>query len=488
MVDYIDDDGDGDPDEMDIRYFVDGSLRNAWFGIDLDDDSAMWSLTGYEYGGPSYFESDPYGENIFYMNKIDPNQGIWIPISECPFSFHDTDGDGYSEVVVRVSAVPLEYDRNKHPDYANYQGSSAWQKEQEQMGVVNIRYSFDIDNLSSSENPLHYDFGFNLVGGIPYDFEGMEHFNLKRRPPQVTRFIPYERIIEVSDSFPARETGFSWHEHYDDTISIGYGPARDQDMRWEGIFWIWERRFMENTGAPNQKWNVRREWSQQPAEQRELYYSGIDRRIHLKGAKEGWIEVGHFAGQGAIGEVRMLDTNDNGFFDRWEVYLGNETTPARVSTVQDEKVRLLQFDLQSLGDFYTQEVLPEAMEANDDLMAAMERVHKFNAPRGLEKALEEGSDNVRRYVQDIIRELHYQSLRSRLVGSAHEVLRNSQFNDLFSERQNPPNTETAWRVIRLLQDLEVAYGNGDFDVAISILKELVPEREEATALNAEHGD
>ena len=40
MVDYLDDDGDHDPDEMDIRYFVDGELRYTWFGMDLDDDSA----------------------------------------------------------------------------------------------------------------------------------------------------------------------------------------------------------------------------------------------------------------------------------------------------------------------------------------------------------------------------------------------------------------------------------------------------------------
>ena len=38
MVDYLDDDGDGEPDEMDIRYFSDGQLRLAWFGVDLDDD------------------------------------------------------------------------------------------------------------------------------------------------------------------------------------------------------------------------------------------------------------------------------------------------------------------------------------------------------------------------------------------------------------------------------------------------------------------
>lgn len=41
MVDYIDDDGDNDPDEMDIRYFTNGKLNYSWFGMDLDDDSRM---------------------------------------------------------------------------------------------------------------------------------------------------------------------------------------------------------------------------------------------------------------------------------------------------------------------------------------------------------------------------------------------------------------------------------------------------------------
>ena len=119
VLDWIDDDGDNEPDEMDIRYFVDGELRYAWFGIDLDDDGSMWSLTGYEYGGPSFFEGDPYGDAMIYMNKLNTEQGTWSPISECPFAFYDTDADGYSEVVVRVSAVPIGYDTDVDPDFAN---------------------------------------------------------------------------------------------------------------------------------------------------------------------------------------------------------------------------------------------------------------------------------------------------------------------------------------------------------------------------------
>ena len=229
---------------------------------------------------------------------------------------------------------------------------------------------------------------------------------------------------------------------------------------------------MISSRKPNQKWNVRREWSPHPADQRELYYSGIDRRIHLKGAKEGWVEIGYLGGEGPIGEIRMLDTDDNGFFDRWEVYLGDELTPARVTTVLDEKVHSLQFDFQKLNEFYVREVLPEAIDANSRMMAAMNRVHYFSAPEGLQKCLREGSANVRRYTQDVVRELHYQSLRRALLAPAHVIIRKAEFDDLFSKRHAPPNTETAWRMIRLLQDLDIAYGNGDFDQAIVLLEQI----------------
>src|SRR4029079_18288983 len=174
------------------------------------------------------------------------------------------------------------------------------------MGALNVRYSFDIDNLSGPQTPLHYDMGFNLVGAVPYDVPGDRHFNPKRRPPQTTRVIPHDRLRAFCDNYSAQQTGFTWHEQNDDTISIG-DPAgagsKDDDFRWEGVFWTWERRLMPNTGGPGQKWNVRREWSDKPSDHRRVYYSEVDRRIHLFGASEGWIQVGHFEGLPDLGEI-----------------------------------------------------------------------------------------------------------------------------------------------------------------------------------------
>jgi len=497
VVDWIDNDSDSLPNEMDIRYFANGRLNYCWFGMDLDGDGHMWSLTGYEYGGPSFFEADPHGDNMIYMNKFNPHTGTWYPISECPFAFYDMDGDGLSEVVVRVSAVPLDYDPSAHPDYANNQYAMEWSPEMACMGVVNIRYGFDLDNGNSDDRPLHYEMGFNLVGAEPYEFRGMRHYNPRRRPPQTTCVIPHDRLRAIGGRFPARETGFSWHEHYDDTIAIGHGPWKDEDWRWEGVFWIWERRFMENTGGPCQKWNVRREWRGSATDRRELYYSGVDRRIHLRGATEGWIQVGNFAGQGELFEIRMLDTSGNGYFDRWEVWSPDSPVPVRVTSVRDEKVERISLDYDRLVERYTEEILPEAMAANERLLAAMSRVKPFDVPASLTEALQSDSPNHRRYVQDVIREVQYQDLRWHLHEQAHEVIRTAKMDDLRplpeDARRSTWNSQTAWQVIRHLQEMDIAYGEGEYERACVILAELKEamaevegeKREDGRALQAE---
>jgi hypothetical protein len=412
------------------------------------------------------------------MNKFNPERGEWWPVSECPFAFYDTDADGYSEVVVRVSGVPLGYNQTTDPDYANssarYRGP--WRPDMRTMGIVNIRYGFDVDNLSSKKMPLHYEMGFNLVGAQPYTFPGMEHFNPRRRPPQVLRVTPFKDLRKISDTYPATQTGFSWYEQEDDTTTIGHRWNPKKDRRWEGVFWIWERRFMGNTGGPCQKWNMRREWCGKPSSTRELYYSEVDRRIHLFGASEGWIQIGHFAGTTALGEIRMVDTDGNGIFDRWEVWWGDRPVPVRISQVRNEKARRIPFDYASLVKFHNEQVAPQAIAANEKLLAAMTTLRPFDVPPKLITAMRTGSPNERRYAQDVIREMHYQDLRQYFSAKANDVLRRAKQDDV----RRPPkaglatarNTHYAWLIIRTLQKLDLAYGEGDVDTACMHLTDL----------------
>jgi len=474
MVDYIDNDDDGDPDEMDIRYFVDGELRYCWFGVDLDDDSAMWSLRGYEYGGPSFFESDPYGDSMIYMNKLDTVAGTWSPISECPFAFYDTDKDGQSEITIRCSAVPLSYDPSVDPDFANDYAHFAapWNNALSRMGIVNIRYSFDIDGGSSDETPLSYDFGFNLVGAAPYEFEGMRHVNPKRRPPQTTIVTPWEDLRGIADAYAASETGFSWQEYSDDTIAIGYGDKAEDDQRWEGVFWNWERRFMENTGGPNQKWNMRREYSAKATTKRTLYYSGVDKRIHLKGAEEGWIQVGHFAGLDALGEIRMFDTDDNGYFDRWEYDFG---AWQRTVTVRDERAEDLPVDIDALTKRYTEEFLPDAVAKNKVFLKTLATVHPFEAPEELKRAAAAPRSGFQRYAQDILRELHCAGFLAHWSAIADAMLEKQPMDDLrrldATERAENGTSAYAWKLRMLLTEVDVLCGQGKLEEAAKVLAE-----------------
>lgn len=483
MVDYIDDDGDGDADALDIRMFDRGRLNWAWFGDDVDDDNVIRNVVAYERGDE--FGGDPYGDNLFYLNKYDPTRGVWAPFSECPFAFYDTDGDGFSETVVRVSAAPRSYDPRANPDYANSAYARPWEKAMEDIAVVNVRYSFDVDRGSSAAAPLHYDVGFNLVGSTPYRFDGMRRIDPKRRPPQETVVIPWKDVRAMADAFRAEETGFSWNENVDETVANGRDPRGGDDYRWEGVFWMWERRFMPNTGGPCQKWNMRREWRGTPAAARELYYSEVDRRVHLLGAAEGWIEIGHFAGLGAVGEMRMYDTNRNGFFDRWELYLAGSPRPARVTTVADERARTIDADPAKLTAFYTDDVLPRAIADRRRLMQAMSRVRPYTVPPGLAKAMEAGSPGYRRYAMDVACELQYQELRDVLARQAEEVLRPGRearpsrfMGDLLDAKRSGAdlargrNSESAWRLLRALAALDAAYGRGDTDAACATIDDI----------------
>lgn len=478
IVDYVDANGDDIPDEMEIRYFVNGELRNGWFATDLDGDGAMWDIADYAYTG-NFFKSDPYGDNEIYMNKYNPNTGNWMPISECPFAFFDTDGDGQSECTVRFSSVPLLFSKESDPDYANsiarYQGPH--DPAMEKMGVVNIRYSIDIDDRSSDEVPLHYEMGFTMIGTQPYEFRGMRRTQLLRRAPNVTVCIPHASVRRVSERYDAAQTGFTWREFDDTTVRIGH-PVPEYDRRWEGVFWTWQRRILHNTGGPVQEWNVRREYLPTASNRRDIYYSPVDRRLHLKGATEGWIRMGNMADEGRTGETRMFDTDGDGYFDRWEHFGADDVLPYRTATVSDAKNVNFGSNWKKMSSFYTETVLPEAIVANKRLIAAIEALGEGYAPaipEYLSASLrrDDISPDERRYVLDRIREYRYQSFRKLAWKDSGETLLLLSDKDPRSNKDIMESSSTAWQTLVGLAGLERLYERGEYG---EVAKRIQPKK------------
>jgi hypothetical protein len=491
MIDFIDDNGDNKADEMERRTFVQGELRYAWISLDLNHNGKMWTLDPdfmmYR-SDDAFFGSDhPYGDGLIFVNKIDPRTKSWIPFSECPFRWFDADRNGYSEVVVRFSALPMSYagsaaEADAANSYAIIGGS--FQDAMNDMGVLNIRYSFDMDTLSGPRTPLHFDMGFNMVGAERYDFPGMRHTNKLRRPPRTVVVADPDSVRKIADEYDARQTGFSFYEYEDNSIAIG-DPAHhpELDRRWEGVFWTWERAIMPNTGGPTQTWNMRREFRPTPAGRREVYYSPVDRRLHLKGAAEGWMHVGMILNDAPLGEWRVFDVDGDGYIDEWQYFRVGENLPYRTAIVTGVKNRDFGDDYQAMSAFYTGRALPDALEANGAFIEAVKRQgapFAHEVPVNLGQALERAaSPSERRYISDLIRERYYLSLRDAALGPAQKALDTAAriTGPRYEQSQAGGRvlraelraSEVAWKLTAEFNRLDRAYERGDYVAAAGMV-------------------
>ena len=483
MLDWIDEDGDDDADIMEFRYFTDGTLRVGLNAIDLDDDNLMKTAIDYQRlaGDDNYFLIDTRGDSQYYHQKYDPYNQRWIPASECPFSFHDLDGDGQSEMVLRFSAVPREFSVEGAPDWANQWRIhlGPWDDSMNEMGVVAIRYSFDVDNLSRDEQPHHYEMGFNLNGYVPYDFKGMERHSDLRRPPQTNYALRPDRVVPVADHYPAGATGFSFREFSDGTINLGYSKLdHEYDQRWEGIFWTWHRRFMQNTGGPVQYWNIRREYDKDPAGRRAVYYSPVDRRLHLEGAEEGWLRVGAIGDKTPLAEIRTYDTDDDGFLDRWEWFEPNGTEPYRVAEAPEAKNIRFGDNYKKMFAHYNETAVPEATRLNEGLLAALRGLEGFDAslPANLTAADEPKiSPGERRYLLDVQSEILYRRFRNEAEKIATARADGPDFRNLLNSPERRLDSQRGQDLIGLLSRCDRLYARGE-------LAELTPLIGEAWSL------
>jgi len=246
------------------------------------------------------------------------------------------------------------------------------------MGNLNVRYSFNIKNSDTERQPLNYDMGFTMVGKVPYDYAGMEQFKAKRRHPKAFVHIQHSSALAMANSYPALETGFSWDEWGDSTLGAGSRPV------WEGVFWIWERHILFNTGGPTRKWNMRREYDGTPSRERKLYYSEVDKRIHLLNAGEAGRRWATSSAPRRSPKSGRSIRNGDGYFDRWEYDLDNDGRPERTTTVRDSRARPVTFSYQELNRMFTREVLPAAILEDEKLIAEFKRFVKLDDHKAIQ--------------------------------------------------------------------------------------------------------
>ncbi len=405
MVIYIDNDSDGKADEMELRHYKDGYLRYAWFGENYDGDGLqIFSLKNWSYAGNNA-SSKFRGNGQIYINKYESATKTWVPLSECPFAFWDYNRDGHGDTVLRVSAAPLASLTGSDTDYANNY-DYMWSPRTtplEDTGNVNVRFSFNIDPQPRHDAFYmpHCNFGFTMVGAVPYKYPKMYYTNPRRRPPQRVVRVDWTEGMSVGMDYPARETGFTW----DESRSV---------WRWEGQFWTYERIFLPNTGGPTHRWNMRREYSATPSSRRRIYYSDADKRYHLLGAREGWMEAGHLVNQQKDLEFRWRDLDGDGYLDECQVFDAAHTGPVRVSRFAP-RAREVPLDRDTLIHEYNERILPRAIEEDKALIAALKQIANHPlADAYIAEAQKAEMPERQRYCLDIARELYYLQVRNLL--------------------------------------------------------------------------
>jgi len=421
VVDYWDLDGDGDADRMDLI-----SRTGLWFGRrigltvveDIGDDDRMWYTHDYEYSQRvTQWLTDFNGDECFTMFYYDMAAGRFVPAFEAPFAHYDTDGDGLAEVTVR-----LVTDRRRAAPKGGYAARQA-------------RYSYDVDNDSHWLNRRDYDFSFNLRrGGVLT--KGLDQQD-RLRDGSVTGAHPgWRNIRDVIEAIPWQYNFFCWDE-IDNNVATFDRLERTHE-RWEGVGGYGGSVSYGNFSEGNKRWERDGDYSGKM----ELYYSPVDRRIHLRGAEQGVLNADYDFDNRIDSKITYTDMDKDGFFDTWAYDADADGKPERTYRADPRAAPMHHRDPELTRVYRT--AVAEALDQNQRIIEAMKRALGNQArsevedwfinrrPQGFcnpEKLL--WSDEATRYYQDLIREELFTRLLA-AIGSGRAKLDRARLETAYS--------------------------------------------------------
>ena len=319
VVDWQDLDQDGKADRQSLFSVYPPPGRNLTeFVIEARDDGrshrGFWSLDRWQYSQhANQWECDFSGDQFFTAIRFDEERGVFEPYAECPFAFYDPDEDGWTEEVIRFA------------------GNSA-------TNPASIRWSFDTDNdggwptepprLGEPKSdtgallpqlPYDYDLSVTADGGEAFAPDLLDTLELRNGTPLA--ILAWEKARAFASKADWRRALLVFDE-----VDANSDPADEQRReRWEGVIGEEVDGFPKIGGPGSGRMGKRYEL--RPAHRLgdpidftgpvSLYVSGIDGRIHLYGARAGWIEIDHDDDLLVDARLDMADQDGDGFFDTW---------------------------------------------------------------------------------------------------------------------------------------------------------------------------
>ena len=324
VIDYVDLDQDNDVDEQYLYKFARNMTYVGW-AKDYGDDNGLWSDVNYEHNQVlTEWTTDFNGDEMFvWQFGYEQESQSLTPFFEIAFSFYDHDGDAYSEEVLRFTGTGL---------------------------VVNdLRYSMDIDNDNAQNQPYHkdYDFSLTALGPITVTLEDTRQVNIRGHTTEP--IVKWEEMRAVAKAGTWRKIHLTWDENDN---NIDPSPIYKNYERWEGVLNAGNEYMPQVGGPPSSQFNKRNEVDLDASGQMKFYYAPIDQRFHLYGAEVGWIKVDYNYDQVLDMQIRMTDTNNNGYFDIWRYDVDGDGSFERSVQADIEEGELYSFDYQTLHQAY----------------------------------------------------------------------------------------------------------------------------------------
>ncbi len=381
MIDWDDDDGDG---EADLQVIADNNTWNARRGkymshymifVDTDHDGVFnyidwnkYAIEAWDRMGRALFLPDYNGQSLFLkthskVSDIADLRYNW----ENPFLFYDKDGDGLTEMTIRFCDDGLPVSRRqggpRDPRGRPYRKVFSHR-------ITGVYVGIDLDNDSEAGNELDFDMSLKFTGeGFDYSDFFHSHPSMRGLPAADTFF---------GDARWRRLTGLIYVPH-EEAWPIIFSRGKwqqcwlvfDEDddcHRWERVE-FYDPKDPFRVGAhqggldDNPQADVsgdRGEWDLDFSGGGDLYLAPFDGRLHLVGAELGYWRIDQFAyyyqgWQGWRGPsiapedlvdkepehfatVRYEDTDHNGFFDLIRYDLDGDT-------LYEETISLKELDI-----------------------------------------------------------------------------------------------------------------------------------------------
>jgi hypothetical protein len=339
IIDYADHNGDQALYEMGIYFYVshhpffgDDVLR-VWWGRDDGGDHQLWYDVNYNYDqGLCQYRCHFSGDETFVAFGLRADSKEWLSAWENPFLFYDPDKDWCSEVVLRVEG----------------------QADQ----VRSIRLSFDADDDAYGRRTHDYDFSIttHAAPDKPLSIDPKLLISTKLRGILTQGWLDRDKALEWAVHAPWSQACLTWDEMNANTEE---NVRHDPHERWEGVIAHGSKDFQQVGGPPCSVFNKRYEIMKAPRTPRagegparlRLYYDTTDRRLHLYGANEGWLNIDWNLDGKLDATYRYVDDDGDGVFDRRLVDIDGDgkvdfdwpMNPKHASPVELERGRLCPF-------------------------------------------------------------------------------------------------------------------------------------------------